>query len=600
MAKLSDLNRKIRMPTESVTVLRTGGKFVATKTFIRCEDGTIEVVPYKAGKFFTVESVPVACADDLFALIERLEADPHALVVGGKPRDPRKRSIQRTMRAHGDLVDAPRRFVEADLDGMPLPEGLDAVRDPEAAVRHALARMGEPWASASCRWQLSASAGMPGNERVLRARIWFWLDRPMDGAELKYALRSVNHRLGGNLRKAIVDWRMAVPNHVHYVARPQFIDMEDPVPVRSGTIMAGGALRTALLEPSALTPPPRPRGRSPAAAPHPAGGNVVRLVTIPETLRGVRADLLRLAAHLFGGPVPDGSRNDFILCWAMAAAVESPTNYWQLVKEGAAVLVPGKSEEWLRGKLSSVSERVSRHMAGERVLFAGKERTPIYTPSIRWYRDYLGLDRDTMRAAGLSTLVDDATRIKNRRAENGATGKRAAAQRRALEKVTAAEELLAADLGRPPTDGEVGALVGMGRSTVNRIRNRDLTAWGKSLQDGASEETACQQLQIMYAPVRTLHEDGRSLDEVSRSLNGDPCAREPAKEAPPRPETVIITPEVVPMPPRWPERGLWRDLPVMRSPDTRRRPPDAPAPVSDRSVDFWESTFEEWISKVGG
>lgn len=600
MARLSDLNR-IRVPTEStVTVLRTGGgRFMATKTFVRCEDGTIDVIPYRAGKFFTVESVPVATADDLFGLVERLESDPHALIVGGKPRDLSKRSIRRTMRTDGDLVDASRRFVEADVDGLPLPEGLNAVRDPESAIKHALARMGEPWASADCRWQLSASAGMPGTEGLLRARIWFWLDKAMDGAELKYALRSVNHRLGGGLRKPIVDWRMAVPNHVHYVARPLFIGMPDPVPVRSGTIRASGPLKTALLEPAALTPQPRPRGRSPAAAPHPAGGNVVRLVTIPETLRGVRADLLRLANHLFAGPVPDGSRNDFILCWAIAAAVESPSNYWKLVLDGAALLVPGKDEAWLRGKLSSVTERVSRHLAGERVFFAGKERTPIYTPSVRWYCEFLGLDRETIRAAGLTTLVDDATRIRIRRAETGATGRRAEALRRALNKVTAAEELLADDLGRPPTDKEVAAFVGMGRSTVNRVRNRDISGWGKSLQDGASEETACQHLQILFAPVRTPLVDG-SLGEVTRSLNGDPCAHEPAEEAATPRKTGTITPRVVPMPPRRPEKCLWSDLPVVMRPETRRRPPDAPAPVSDGSVDFSTSSFEEWVAAAAG
>lgn len=46
MASLADLNR-VRMPvTDAVTILRTGGdRFLATKTFVRCEDGTIEAIP---------------------------------------------------------------------------------------------------------------------------------------------------------------------------------------------------------------------------------------------------------------------------------------------------------------------------------------------------------------------------------------------------------------------------------------------------------------------------------------------------------------------------------------------------------------------------
>lgn len=593
----------------AVTILRTGGgRFLATKTFVGRSDGSVHAVPYRAGKYFTPEMVPVSSADELFGLIARLEQDPHAFIVGGRPKAGRRGRIRRTMGEHGDLEDAPRQAVEADVDGLPLPDGMSAVSDPERAVRHALALMGEPWADADCFWQLSASAGMPGNEGVLRARLWFWLDRPMASGALKTALRGVNTKLGGGLRKPVIDWRLAIPNHVHYVAAPRFVCMVDPVAKRSGTVRNGGALRTSLL-PKASTPATI-GGTVRRAAPTvrnvaPAAGNVTNLVTHTARAKGIRGDILKLAGHLFGGPVPDGFRNDYMLCYAMAAAVESPSNFWELVREGAAALVPGKSEEWLRSKLCSVAERVNRHLAGERVAFAGRLRSPIYTPSIRWYCEYLGLDRITIREAGLTVLVDEATRVRNLRAAKGVTGRRAEGNRRSLGQVMAAEELLGATLGRTPTDGEIAALTGMGKTTVNRIRNRDLSGWGSRMEP----ETPCQQLRNLSDSVDPDRDMGyqEGKQGISETILGEPEGNPRActgkvQAVDPTPTAVRIVPEVVRFPCGSPANGLWSSLPIHRPPDTRRRRQVAPAPVSDEHrgmSDFWESSFEDWCEAYG-
>jgi hypothetical protein len=381
--------------------------------------------------------------------------------------------------------------------------------------------------------------------------------------------------------------------------------MVDPVAKRSGTVRNGGALRTSLL-PKASTPATI-GGTVRRAAPTvrnvaPDTSNVTNLVTHTARAKGIRADILRLSAHLFGGPVPDGFRNDYMLCYAMAAAVESPSSFWELVREGAAALVPGKSEEWLRSKLCSVAERVNRHLAGERVAFAGRLRSPIYTPSIRWYCEYLGLDRITIREAGLTVLVDEATRVRNLRAAKGVTGRRAEANRQTLAKVCATEGLLASELGRSPTDAEIAALLGVSAAKVNKIRNRDLSGWGSGLEE------SCQhfpKVSSSIAPDRNMgsHEGKKGeSDTISREPEGDPRAWSvtPARVSMEHsvPAIVRVVPEVVPFPSGTAVKGLWSDLPVVRPPDTRRRRRDAPAPASDEHKgmpDFWTSSFEEWI-----
>ncbi len=608
---LARFNSTPRIPEgHSVTVMRTGGtRFLATKTFVGGDDGSVEPITYKAGMYFRPERVPVGSADELFALLERLEGDPHAFVVGGAPKQGRGRgSIRRTLGEHGDIVDAPRRWVMIDFDGLPMPHGLVPTETPSKAVRHTLSLMGEPWASADFRWQLSSSAGVTADRSKLWAHVWFWLDEPMTGAELMPVLRAANARLGGSLRDVIVDWHMAVANHVHYTSAPRFICMDDPVAIRSGTVRNGGALKTSLLPTaSASCPDRRPARRAPPAQPDDAPartGNVTNLVTHTARAKGIRGDILKLAKHLFDGPVPDGLRNDYVLCYAMAAAAESPSNFWKLVREGAEVLVPGKPDAWLRAKLSSVAERVDRHLAGERVAYGGRLRSPIYTPSIRWYCEYLGLGRTTIRQAGLTVLVDEATRVRNKRAESGATGRRVEANRATLGKVTAAEELLASDLGRVPTDKEVAALVGMSVAKVNKVRNRDISGWGSGLEEGQG----CQHFRILSSsvdPDRDMgsHEGKQGETEtISREPEGIPRAESATPDqafgAVPKHVAVRIVPEVVPFPSGSHANGLWGHLPVHRPPDIRRRRQDAPVPISDEHrgmPDFWTSSFEEWV-----
>ena len=77
--------------------------------------------------------------------------------------------------------------------------------------------MAEPFRRASCWAQLTSGAGIkPGGDRL-----FYWLDRPASGAELKRWLGDVP-----GLDKTLND---VTPN---YVARPIFDGVADPVPVR--------------------------------------------------------------------------------------------------------------------------------------------------------------------------------------------------------------------------------------------------------------------------------------------------------------------------------------------------------------------------------
>ena len=74
---------------------------------------------------------------------------------------------------------------------------------------------------ASGYWQLTSGAGI---KEGIRARMWFWCDRPVNDDEAKRWLE-----------RSPIDTSLYCANTPHYTARPIFDPPElDPVPLRSG------------------------------------------------------------------------------------------------------------------------------------------------------------------------------------------------------------------------------------------------------------------------------------------------------------------------------------------------------------------------------
>lgn len=446
-----------------VPVLRLKDGRASSKSFRRLPDGTVEAVGYDAGKWFEPEAVTVSGIVDLHNLLARLEGERAVVVRGRLAREATDEGIRRTKGgAEGFLDDAARRWIMLDIDGMPLPDGL-TMADPEAVAGHVLSKLGSPWNEADCVWQASNSACIKDGARL---HLWFWFDRPVAPEILKAALKEASRRVEK------LDHRLWVANQVHYVARPTFEGMEDPLGKRLGLILNGGDLVADSLPVPKLECVQRAVSdgsrRMPWGGAGETVGNVTSLKTATDVALAIRRDIERLAMHRWGkGGVADGSRNDVMLAYGIACAVQSPERVWDLVMDGASRLVPGKPVYWLRQKLSAVLARVERHLAGERVQWDGRDWSPIYTPRRDWFVDLLEITREEMDEAGLTYLVDRAVRRRLERAEKRKDGKRERGRAATVRAVLDALERL----GDEASDGEVAEAAGCSASTANRIRN---------------------------------------------------------------------------------------------------------------------------------
>jgi hypothetical protein len=231
-------------PTDSVTVLRCARQLRQSK-IIRPN----EIIDYSTAKTFDGFTATVGNLDDLGKLIARLMESPRLCVVRGElVAGRRAEGIRRLVHQDPEtgepptLRDAPRRWLALDVEGVERPADV-AAGDIEACARVALTRL--PWGlqSAACVAQATAGHGIkPG----IRLRLWYWLDRPTWGAELKRWLNGTP-----------CDPAVFSAGQVIYTAAPVFEGCEDHLPHRITCL--NGARMVAVPSPAALAPaPPSP------------------------------------------------------------------------------------------------------------------------------------------------------------------------------------------------------------------------------------------------------------------------------------------------------------------------------------------------------
>jgi hypothetical protein len=144
------------------------------------------IAGYDTARTFDAAEHRLAGMDDLAALLAKLGPRPRLCVVrGALVAGPKARGIRRLLvddPTTGDtatLRDVPRRWLALDFDSLPCPDGFP-VADLQACIDRALFTLPEEFWSGDCVAQATASHGLkPG----LRLRLWFWLDRPISGAE---------------------------------------------------------------------------------------------------------------------------------------------------------------------------------------------------------------------------------------------------------------------------------------------------------------------------------------------------------------------------------------------------------------------------------
>lgn len=167
----------------AVTVLRARGRRLC-KTVL--PDGT--VLDYDQARHFDLFALPVVGLVGLERQLDRLVRRPDCAMVRGAPADPgRTRNVRRLL--HHDpetgeaptLRETPRRWLALDIDGPPLPPGVDP-RNLATCGTAVLPLLPPAFQGAAHLVQATASHGIKPGARL---RLWFWLDRPLTGPECR-------------------------------------------------------------------------------------------------------------------------------------------------------------------------------------------------------------------------------------------------------------------------------------------------------------------------------------------------------------------------------------------------------------------------------
>jgi len=231
---------------DSVTILTTKGGLRATKLLELTSSGWL-VTPYDRAAWFSVEERQVGNIFDLAALLTDLERRPHSFIVRGQLLEGIDRSNARRLlhdrTVNGVVTPATlracaRRWIPLDIDSLPLPDGLDPLAYPEAAVRYVLTLLPDMFTSVTVWWCFTSTMGIkPG----LRMRLFFWSARPISDEELKRLLCETVPVEGLPRSKWRqlwpIDGSLYNPAQAIYTAHPIVRGGADPVPVRSGILV---------------------------------------------------------------------------------------------------------------------------------------------------------------------------------------------------------------------------------------------------------------------------------------------------------------------------------------------------------------------------
>jgi hypothetical protein len=232
-----------RAMSDSIIILRARGRRLAKA--VRA-DGGIE--GYDSARTVDLHEAEIADLGALEDLLRRLEHRRDRCVVRGAIVDPsRVKAVRRLLYRDvetGDeptLREAPRRWLALDFDTLALPAGV-APEDLIGCGCTASESLPAEFLWVRTIVQATASHGLKPGARL---RLWYWLDRPVGGDELKYWLRA-----------APVDLKIFGAAQVIYTAAPLFLTGSfDPLPTRIAVIPGDEAV--AVPAPARLKPPPR-------------------------------------------------------------------------------------------------------------------------------------------------------------------------------------------------------------------------------------------------------------------------------------------------------------------------------------------------------
>jgi len=238
---VSDPVREVKPSLPStISVLKCGDQHLATKRWIKGANGRPVKIGCDTPTWYMVHPRQVANIFELHSLLKTLEGDPRACLIRGYPAQgvditAPVRRMKHPDKDNGDKIwfeeREGQRLVLIDLDKVPVPEGIDPISDPSRAIEYLVANALPPeLRDVTCVWQWSASTGMQG-AGLVSAHFWFWLSRPMTGAELK-AWYCSNEWLRSHENH--IDTALFNDVQVHYTAAPVFEGVDNPIGERTG------------------------------------------------------------------------------------------------------------------------------------------------------------------------------------------------------------------------------------------------------------------------------------------------------------------------------------------------------------------------------
>lgn len=239
-------------------------------TVLHCQDGYAaktfhadgRVRPYRAGKHFRCEELACSSLQDLHSILMSLQDMQRAFVIRGEPVGDGTLADAIIRRTKVNFRDVPRRWLMLDIDGVPLPSGMEPLSG--EALAHVVGLLPPEFKDTSFVAQWSNSAGLkPG---VIKVHLWFWLKTPLGSSDLRAWARTLG---------PLVDPAVFNTVQPHYTARPVFDGIKDPAPIRTLHVKLAKDAVSLVVHPlrsMALAAPVVPPVNRPLAAP--LGGRI--------------------------------------------------------------------------------------------------------------------------------------------------------------------------------------------------------------------------------------------------------------------------------------------------------------------------------------